>query len=130
LRNETTAAFWIRAVSSLTAEDLTDIRALIAKAWDKLNNPRIQIPHEEHRTFHLALLKHLDNPFVVGVEEGYWCAYEAVELNRYFDYQYLTTVWNYHERMINLIEQKKFEDSRLIFVEHTKLLIADGQRTT
>ena len=122
LRNATSAAFWQEAVSLLTADDIALVRELLATARHKLNGQSIQIPHHEHRAFHLGLFKRLNNPFVVGIEEAYWSAYEAVELNRYVDYQYLTTVWDYHERMVDYIEAKDFEQSRLEFVNHTQLL--------
>lgn len=122
LRNATTAAFWVEAVSQLQADDLLEIHQLLAAAWDKLEGPNITIPHVEHRQFHLTVFKRLDNPFVIGIEAAYWTAYEAVELNRYVDYHYLKTVWQYHERMVESIEGKEFEESKKTFVEHTKLL--------
>ena len=122
LRIATTASFWEEAVSLLTSEDICTVRSLIAAAWQKLNHARIRIPHEEHRAFHLALFQQLDNPFVRGIEEGYWLAYEAVELNSYVDYQYLTNVWTQHERMVDLIEAKQFAASKAVFIEHTQLL--------
>lgn len=122
LRNEVAAVFWNEAVSLLTPEDITEVRGLLAEAWAKLNSQHIQIPHDEHRALHLAMFKRLNNPFVIGIEEAYWSAYEAIELNHYVDYQYLTTVWNHHERMVDLIEHKEFEQSKQVFIEHTKLL--------
>jgi DNA-binding FadR family transcriptional regulator len=122
LRNATMAAFWQEAVSLLTADDIAGARELVIAARNKLNGQSIQIPHQEHRAFHLALFKRLNNPFVVGIEEAYWSAYEAVELNHYVDYQYLTTVWDYHERMLDYIEAKDFEQSQMEFVNHTQLL--------
>jgi DNA-binding GntR family transcriptional regulator len=116
------AAFWQEAVSMLTADDIAGARELVIAARNKLNGQSIQIPHQEHRAFHLALFKRLNNPFVVGIEEAYWSAYEAVELNHYVDYQYLTTVWDYHERMLDYIEAKDFEQSQMEFVNHTQLL--------
>ncbi len=52
---------------------------------DRIHHMNIQIPHREHRTFQPALFKRLNTPFVTGLEEAYWLAYEAVELNRYID---------------------------------------------
>jgi len=122
LRNSVAAAFWVEATSRLTPDDITALRDLVAAAWDKLNSPKIDIPHAEHCAFHLAIFRRLDNPFVVGIEEAYWQAYEAVELNRYTDYTYLTRVWEHHERMVNHIANGEFEAARDVFVEHTRLL--------
>ena len=122
LRNGTTASFWIEAVSQLTPKDLSEIRSLLVSAQAKLNGDHIEIPHAEHRRFHLGLLKRLDNPFVIGTEKAYWMVYEAVELNRLVDYQYLVTVWDHHAQMIDHIEDKNFEASQDAFVKHTQLL--------
>ena len=122
LRNTTTSAFWCEATMRLTPEDMDTMQALLDAAKEKLNQERVIIPHAEHRAFHLTLFKRLDNPFVFGVEEAYWVAYEAVELNRYVDYQYLKTVWDYHERMVELIKAKEYEASQEVFVQHTQLL--------
>ena len=62
----------------------------------KLSQDRIQIPHPEHRAFHLTIYSRLHNPFVLGLLEAYWDGYEAVELNTYADYGYLQEVWSYH----------------------------------
>ena len=38
----------------------------------------IHIPHKEHREFHTAIYRHLNNPFVLGILDAYWDAYEFV----------------------------------------------------
>ncbi|RME49372.1 MAG: FadR family transcriptional regulator [Caldilineae bacterium] len=122
LRNGVATAFWVEAVSRLTPDDIAALRELVAAAWERLNSPKIGIPHAEHRAFHVAIFRRLDNPFVVGIEEAYWEAYEAVELNRYTDYKYLTRVWEHHQRMVDCIARGEFEAAREVFVEHTRLL--------
>lgn len=122
LRNVAVAGFWVEATTQLTETDIAGLRALLDMAQTKLSSQRISIPHAEHRTFHLNLLQHLDNPFVIGIEEAYWDAYEAVELNNFIDYQYLKDVWVYHERMVNFIEKKQFDNAKETFIEHTCLL--------
>ncbi len=47
-----------------------------------------EFPWKNIEAFHLTIFKHLENPFVLGLLEAYWDAYEAVELNRYADYRY------------------------------------------
>src|SRR5258706_8013283 len=79
LRNHVEVAFWHEAVSQLTDQDKLDLRRLLDAAWAKLNDAAfIQIPHVEHRHFHMKIFSHLDNPFVIGLLEAYWEAYEAV----------------------------------------------------
>ena len=65
---------------------------------------------------------HLDNPFVIGLLEAYWEAYEAVELNTYADLHYWQEAWRYHELILNCLCDGDFDAARVAFVEHTKLL--------
>jgi DNA-binding FadR family transcriptional regulator len=122
LRTHLEVAFWHEACGLLTDADKTQLRAYIDAANSKLNAPRIRIPSEEHRSFHLTIFKHLENPFVMGLLEAYWDAYEAVELNRYADYSYHQQVWNYHERILDAICAGDFDAAQTAFIEHTHLL--------
>jgi DNA-binding FadR family transcriptional regulator len=123
LRNHIEAAFWIEAAEQLTADDKARLAHLIAVAQSKLNHATfIQIPHPEHRQFHLTIFSHLDNPFVMGLLEAYWEAYEAVELNTYADLHYWQEAWSFHERILDFICKGEFAASRDAFIEHTKLL--------
>ncbi len=123
LRNHIEVCFWDEAVSRLSGDDRACLRRTVEMAWAKLNNPaHIQIPHAEHREFHLNMFVHVDNPFVTGLLTAYWEAYEAVELNRYADFDYWQEAWSYHERILNHIDHGEFDAARLAFVEHTRLL--------
>jgi len=123
LRNHVEVAFWNEAVSKLTEQDKQELRSLVETALDKLNHATfIQIPHIEHRQFHLKIFEHLDNPFVKGILEAYWEAYEAVELNTYADLHYWQEAWQYHERILDCICNRDFDAARLAFIEHTQLL--------
>lgn len=124
VRNHLEAAFWHEAVPLLTAHDHARLRQLCDEARRKLGGDpnRIQIPHSEHRAFHLLIFSHLKNPFVKGLLEAYWEAYEAVERNLYADLEYWRTAWKYHERILELIEQGEVEVARRAFIEHTQLL--------
>jgi DNA-binding FadR family transcriptional regulator len=122
LRSHLEIAFWHEACALLTEDDKQEIRGYLEAARAKLNAPRIRIPTEEHRNFHLTIFKHLDNPFVLGLLEAYWDAYEAVELNRYADYSYHQQVWDYHERILDAICAGDFDAAQKAFMEHTQLL--------
>lgn len=123
MRNHIEMAFWNEACAKLTDEDKADMQRCIASARSKLNlsNVHIQIPTDEHRAFHLTVFKRLENPFVLGLLEAYWDAYEAVEINRYADYDYHTLVWDFHERILDAISAGDFERSQQLFMEHTRL---------
>jgi DNA-binding FadR family transcriptional regulator len=122
LRQHIETSFWHEAVRRLTPDDVALLRGLIRQAAAKLNGHPIQIPHAEHRRLHLTIFSRLDNPFVKGLLEAYWEAYEAVELNLYADYAYLQQVWNYHERIVEAIATGAFDAGHAALVEHTRLL--------
>ena len=122
LRNHIEAAFWYEAVALLTPDDLEHLRALIRRANEKLNGTPIQIPHLEHRDLHLTIFNHLENPFVKGLLEAYWEAYEAVGLNVYSDYAYLKEVWQYHTDIVEALVAGQPERGYQLLVQHTQLL--------
>lgn len=122
LRTHLEVAYWHEACVLLTREDTDEMRGYIVAARTKLNGKWIQIPYQEHRAFHLAVFKHLENPFVTGLLEAYWDAYEAVELHRYAEYAYLQEVWDYHERILDGIVAGDFDRAKAAFIEHTQLI--------
>jgi DNA-binding FadR family transcriptional regulator len=124
LRQHVEASFWEEAVLLLTPEDKAHLQDLISRAWAKLRGTPIEIPHAEHRDLHLTIYSRLENPFVRGVLEAYWDAYEAVGLNVYADYEYLTEVWTYHERMVEAIVHGDYATGHDALVQHTALLQA------
>lgn len=122
LRKHTETAYWHEAVKLLTADDITQLQAIISRAWTKLKGNPIQIPHDEHKQLHLQIYKRLNNPFVTGILEAYWEAYEAIGLNVFTDYKYLTDVWHYHEKMISAIKSKEYDKGYKALLEHTDML--------
>ncbi|HEY2982038.1 MAG TPA: FCD domain-containing protein [Anaerolineales bacterium] len=123
LRKHIETAYWHEAVTRLTADDKGELRALIARAHEKLNGTPIQAPHEEHRNLHLLIYRRLENPFVTGLLEAYWDAYEAVGLNMFRGgYDYLQEVWRYHAEMVEAIDAGNYEAGYDALVKHTDLL--------
>jgi DNA-binding FadR family transcriptional regulator len=123
LRNHVESAFWYQAVQKLTPQDKQELQFLVARAWEKLRGTPIQVPHEEHRNLHLKIYSRLENPFVTGILEAYWEAYESVGLNVFAGgYEYLEEVWRYHQKMVEAICNGKFEAGYQALVKHTDLL--------
>lgn len=122
LRNHIEAAYWDEAVRNLHEEDYVLLQSLIEQAWNKLQGLPIQIPHHEHRLLHTSLYKRLNNPFVEGLLEAYWDAYEGVGLNLYTDLGYLKQVWNYHQIMVDSILAGDFTAGYHALVIHKDLL--------
>lgn len=126
LRNHIEVSFLEEAARKLLDDDIATLQNTISTARAQLNGNQkgghIRIPNEAHREFHLTLFKRLENPFVMGILEAYWDAYNAAELNRYADYHYWQQVWDYHERILDAICRADFDSARAIFTEHTRLL--------
>lgn len=122
MRNALEIHFWEEAVSKLTPDDIRELRWLIAGAKAKLDSDPIQVPAAEHRAFHLTFFKWLDNPFVQGVLAAFWEAYEAFGLNLYVELDYHRTVWEYHARIVNSVENGDIERGRELLIEHMNLL--------
>jgi DNA-binding FadR family transcriptional regulator len=122
LRTHIENAFWDEAVALLTTEDKNELQNIITAAFDKLHGDPIQVPHEEHRRLHLLIYCRLDNPFVMGVLEAYWDAYESVGLNMYtggVDYQ--EKVWGFHKIMVQSICNGNYAAGRKALVTHIDL---------
>lgn len=123
LRNHIESAYWHEAVSLLNSEDKHELKNLLVRAQEKLHGNPIQIPHEEHRKLHMVIYRRLDNPFVTGLLEAYWDAYEAVGLNVFTGgMSYLEEVWGYHAQMIEAICNEDFEAGYQALIQHTDLL--------
>lgn len=123
LRNHVESAFWHQAVCKLTDSDKQELQSLVAQAWEKLRGTPIRVPHEEHRNLHLKIYSRLENPFVTGILEAYWEAYESVGLNVFAGgYEYLEEVWQYHQEMVEAICNGNFEAGYQALVKHTDLL--------
>jgi DNA-binding FadR family transcriptional regulator len=123
LRKHVEAAFWYEAVEKLTEADKQELQTLMTRAWEKLRGIQIQVPHEEHRNLHLLIYSRLENPFVTGILEAYWDAYEAVGLNVFAGgYEYLQEVWQFHQQMVESICVGDFKAGYEALVAHTDLL--------
>jgi DNA-binding FadR family transcriptional regulator len=122
LRKSLELGFWHEAVSQLTPDDIAFLRDLVIRARQKLTCVPIEVPFLEHRSLHLTFFKHLENPFVQGLLEAYWTAYEAFGLALYADLSYHREVWDYHERMIECIAQGDIEGSYQALNDHMLLL--------
>jgi len=122
LRKKIEMAYFHQAARLLTEEDKAHLQNLVASAWEQLRGSPIRIPHREHRDLHLTIYRRLNNVFVQGILEAYWDAYESVGYNRYTDYDYLSTVWKYHQRIVDAIRAGDYDQGYQALLEHTELL--------
>ena len=124
LRNHIESAYFCEAVEYLTPEDIQELKTLVKQAWGKLRGHPAKIPHQEHRDLHLLIYRRLNNIFVAGLLEAYWEAYEAVDLNVFTDFTYLTNVWTYHSDMVEAIDRGEFKTAFQLLMDHTELIAA------
>ena len=123
LRKHIESAYWYEAVQLLTEGDKQELQTLLARAKEKLHGNPILIPHEEHRKLHMIIYQRLENPFVSGLLEAYWDAYEAVGLNVFTGgLSYLEEVWEYHTQMVEAICDNDYEAGYEALIQHTDLL--------
>jgi len=122
LRNHVEFAFFHEAVVKLTPDDHAHLRALVQQAWNKLEGDTVRIPHAEHRDLHLTIFSRLNNPFVRGLLEAYWDAYEAEGLSVFSDYDYLHEVWQYHDGIVNAVVEGRNDEAFRLLVQHTRLI--------
>jgi len=125
LRMHLEAAYWHEAAPRLTAEDIAELQSLMSRAWDKLNSNPVQVPHEEHRQLHLTIYRRLDNPFVQGLLEAYWQAYESVGMNVYADLEHLRRVWSYHQQIVDALIAGNLEQGYRALIAHQNLLFVE-----
>jgi DNA-binding FadR family transcriptional regulator len=122
LRSHLERAYFKEAAALLTDEDRGELWELTQIAQKKLNGNPIQIPHPEHRKYHLLIYKHLDNAFLKGLLECYWDTYEMVGLSVYTDLAYQKSIWEYHQNIVQYLIDNKIENAYQLMLDHIKLI--------
>jgi GntR family transcriptional repressor for pyruvate dehydrogenase complex len=122
LRVQLEAAFWDEAARRLTQKDKEALQKVIHQAQERLGGERAELPHSEHRDFHMLIFSKLDNEFVLGLLRSYWDAYETVGLHIYFDYDYYREMWASHQAILDAIVADEYEKGKEILVQHFSLL--------
>jgi DNA-binding FadR family transcriptional regulator len=122
LRKHVEAAYFLEAVKALTPEDKDELEAIVKRAQEKINKNPPLIPNVEHREFHLLIYKRLNNPFLTGLLEAYWDLYKAVGYEIYPDMDYVSNIWNYHQKMVEMIKVRNYELAYQSLLEHMELI--------
>ncbi len=122
LRARLEVAFWEEAVRALGPAEYDRLERILRRAERKLKGTPVEIPHDEHRIFHVLIFSRLDNPFAQGLLKAYWDAYEAAGLHRYFDYSYYERMWTSHRAMVQAILDQQYEEGKQILIQHFTLL--------
>ena len=114
LRAGIEVAFWEEATKKLQSGDLSKLRRIIQRAEERLNDVPIEIPHREHRIFHMQLFSRLNNPFVIGLLKAYW--------DGYVDLSYYEEMWSYHKKIVDLLQEGDIQQSQQVLVQHFAIL--------
>jgi len=122
LRNQLEKSFFIESVKLLDRSDICSLKSIVNNAVKKLNCDQIQIPHQEHRAYHMKIYCKLNNIFVGGLLKSYWDMYELVGLDHFADLSYLKRVWEYHELIIMMISKGEYEKAYQFLEEHINLI--------
>lgn len=118
VRQAVEQSMWHEATTLLTPQDKQELFEIVEQAWQKLRSHPVHVPNDEHRQFHLKIFSRLENPFVQGLLEAYWDAYEAIELTRFVNYQYWIDVWTFHERIAEALASDDFDQGLILLTEH------------
>ena len=122
LRTHIENTYWDEAVALLTEDDKLELQNLITHSFEKLRGNPAQVPHEEHRKLHILIYSRLNNPFVTGLLEAYWEAYESVGLNMYAGgMDHLEEIWGYHQTMVQSICNGNYAAGRKALTTHIDL---------
>lgn len=122
LRKNLESVYWPEAASLLTREEIAELEALVLQANQKIARSPIQVPKEEHRSFHLRIFQHIKNHFVFSILESYWTLYQNSDLNIYMDRAYLELVWNYHQKIVDALKARDFARGHEALLKHMDLL--------
>jgi GntR family transcriptional regulator, transcriptional repressor for pyruvate dehydrogenase complex len=122
LRNHLENAYFIESAGSLNDESINELKSLINQAQTKLKGKPIQIPHHEHRKFHLSIYARRNNVFLTGLLEAFWDMYEMAGLNLYNDLEYLKNVWDYHGKIVENIKLRNFDQAYTLLISHMGLI--------
>lgn len=122
LRNHLEKSYFKEAANALQAEDLQNLMELTEKAQKKLHGNPIQLPHTEHRRYHVLMYNRLNNTFLNGLLEAYWDTYEMVGLDVYTDLNYQESVWEYHQNIVHHLKEKQIDKAYQLLLEHMQLI--------
>jgi DNA-binding FadR family transcriptional regulator len=122
VRRQLEIAYWYEACALLGKSQIEELRRLEELANWKINQSPVVIPTPEHRNFHLAIYRPLNNRVLNSVLETYWDLYEASRIQYYRNHEYLESVWSYHRQMLDAIVSKAYEKGYEALVTHFDLI--------
>ncbi|NLW72644.1 MAG: FadR family transcriptional regulator [Chloroflexi bacterium] len=122
LRKHLELSYWYESVSLLVRSDIDKLQMLVDQAWNRIQGHPMQNPEREHREFHLSFFKRLENPVVISLLEAYWTLYHKVGVTQLMNREYLISVWNYHQQMVDALRDREFEKGYNALLTHMDLV--------
>jgi DNA-binding FadR family transcriptional regulator len=122
VRRQLEIAYWYEACALLGKSQIEELQKLEERANWKINQNPVVIPTPEHRNFHLAIYRPLNNRVLNSALETYWDLYEASRIQYYRNHEYLESVWSYHRQMLDAITNKAYEKGYQALVSHFDLI--------
>ncbi len=129
LRNHLESAYFLEAVSKLTANEVQQLNEILLRAENKIMQNPPQLPHVEHREFHATIFSKISNPFVQSIFSVYWDAYENQGYAIINDLDYLKRVWHFHRLVYEGIKSTNINQALRDFMEHKNLIIRSPKYT-
>jgi DNA-binding GntR family transcriptional regulator len=115
-------AYWYEACALLEKSHIQELEKLVESANWKINQNPVVMPIPEHRNFHLAIYRPLNNRVLISILETYWNLYQASNIHYYRNHEYLESVWSYHRQMLDAITSKAYEKGYKALVTHFDLM--------
>jgi DNA-binding FadR family transcriptional regulator len=122
LRKHLESSYWFESVSQLNRTDVDQLQSLVDQAVSCIQNQPIQTPENEHREFHMTVYKRLDNPAVISLLNVYWDVYHESGMTLLMNRDYLVSVWNYHQLMVDALRDREFEKGYQALLMHMDLV--------
>lgn len=122
VRQHLELSYWQEAVVNLTKKEVDYLAEIIETAFKKLNSRPVIIPIEEHKEFHLAIYRPLNNNFLNGILESYWNISLETGIHNLTDKTYLQSVWAYHQKMQQAIAAKEYDLGYQALLTHFELV--------
>ena len=122
VRQHLELSYWQEAVVHLTKKDVDYLAENVETAFKKINNRPVIIPIEEHKEFHLAIYRPLNNSFLTSIMEAYWSISLETGIHVLSDKTYLQNVWAYHRKIQQAIATKEYDLGYQALMTHFEIV--------
>lgn len=122
VRQHLELSYWQEAVVNLTKKDVDHLVEIVDSAFKKIDSHPVIIPVEEHKEFHLAIYRPLNNNFLISILESYWQISEESGKSVLTDKTDLLNIWTYHRKIQQAIAIKEYDLGYQALMTHFEIL--------